>query len=258
VVKAIFLLLLSLLCAASAEMPTKISAANTFAFEQFLLVPLRVHLFSTPDKPRLTTSLTAMDISRILGKVNKVWAQAGIQFYLESLVREPAANPSLYDKNRASDQFHWMIQLCPPETLGAQVYNIYFVKEMSVNGISLKDAVFVKDEAVLTSVPGGLNEPLPRVTAHELGHKLSLEHRQNGTNLMTPGTTGISLNEAEIKQARTATMTVPWIETADAIFKRAGTLQESGRVAEARLWYERLSRLPIDAPQVKTARQRLK
>ncbi|NDA67175.1 MAG: hypothetical protein EBY09_11125 [Verrucomicrobia bacterium] len=41
-----------------------------------------------------------------------------------------------------------------------------------------------------------------RVIAHELGHALGLAHRLDYDNLMSPGTTGIKLNAAEISQAR--------------------------------------------------------
>ncbi len=52
------------------------------------------------------------------------------------------------------------------------------------------------------AVPRRGSGPLPRVTSHEIGHALSLNHRQDRTNLMASGTTGFSLNEAEIKAAR--------------------------------------------------------
>lgn len=41
-----------------------------------------------------------------------------------------------------------------------------------------------------------------RTTAHEICHQLSLPHRQDSTNLMASGTTGWTLNEAEIKAVR--------------------------------------------------------
>jgi hypothetical protein len=92
-------------------------ATNSFGFDEFLMVPVRVHLVTAPEKPRLSTTLKSSDIQRILGKVNGVWAQAGIQFYLESLVEEKAANPSLHDEHREDKgRFMWLIDLVPPAT----------------------------------------------------------------------------------------------------------------------------------------------
>src|SRR4051812_2766270 len=66
------------------------AATNEFPFNDYLLVPVRVHLLSAKNSPAIHTTLTEKDITRILGKVNGVWAQAGLHFYLESLVREEA------------------------------------------------------------------------------------------------------------------------------------------------------------------------
>jgi hypothetical protein len=41
-----------------------------------------------------------------------------------------------------------------------------------------------------------------RTTAHEIGHQLGLPHRQNTTNLLASGTTGWTLNAAEIATVR--------------------------------------------------------
>ena len=60
----------------------------------------------------------------------------------------------------------------------------------------------VKATAALRKVPDGIDEPIPRVTSHELGHGLGLPHRQDRTNLMQSGTTGTTLNEAEVKTTR--------------------------------------------------------
>jgi hypothetical protein len=65
-----------------------------------------------------------------------------------------------------------------------------------------KDFAFVQETATLHEVEGGIDEPVPRVTAHELGHALGLQHRQNRTNLLASGTTGTLLNAKEVATAR--------------------------------------------------------
>ena len=90
----------------------------------------------------------------------------------------------------------------PRERLLKAGLNVCYVKEMEQNGFWSGELALVKDTAWLKKVPGGLDEPIPRVTAHELGHALGLPHRQDVTNLMASGTTGFSLNEDEIAKAR--------------------------------------------------------
>jgi len=50
--------------------------------------------------------------------------------------------------------------------------HIYYIKQFGANGVFLGRAIFVKDTAALRPVEGGIDEPLPRVTSHELGHAL--------------------------------------------------------------------------------------
>jgi hypothetical protein len=235
-----FAVLLFLLLLAPAQ-----SSPAPGACDEFLLVPVRVHLLSAKEKPRLTTTLTSLDVQRILNQANGIWAHAGIHFYLESLVKDRVLNPSLHDEKRALTEFDWLPELCPPETRGERMFNLYFLKEFSVNGYHLPQGIFVKDEAVLTKVPGGFAEPIPRVTAHELGHGLGLVHRQNVTNLMASSTTGTSLSEAEIKLARATAVGLPWIESASAIRQRADELSAAGRKKEAKIWHDRLAKLPV-------------
>src|ERR1051325_8824848 len=63
---------------------------NQFSSDDFLVVPVRIHFLSAKDSPSIQTTLLKRDITRILRKINGVWAQAGLHFYLESLVREEA------------------------------------------------------------------------------------------------------------------------------------------------------------------------
>ena len=152
-----------------------------------LTIAVRVHLLRSEQEAALNTTLTAADVTRIFAKVNKIWAQAGIRFEVESVgeTHLPAAGGGL-----------------PKERLLKDGLNVSYIKNADENGFWTGALAVVKDTASLQKVPGGLDEPIPRVTAHELGHALGLEHRQDVVNLMASGTTGFSLNESEIKTAR--------------------------------------------------------
>ncbi len=213
--------------------------AAAFDFDDLLIVPLRIHLLASQDTPALHTTLTEQDLARILPKMNRVWAQAGIQFRVESIVREsalPLANADAELPARV-----------PPESRSSTAFNVYYVKQLDVNGFYMPRGIFVKDTAALRPVEGGIDEPIPRVTSHELGHALSLPHRQDTTNLMASGTTGTLLNDAEILRTREAARKFPWIESAAAALKRADESFAAGRAEEARAIYGALAN-SSDAP----------
>lgn len=187
--------------------PVKSAAAG---FDSWLTVPLRIHLLSSTDTPAFQTTLTEQDLARILPKMNGVWAQAGIQFRIESVVREAVLPLENADVTKRAE----LPARVPQESRARAAFDVYFVKELDVNGFYMPRGIFVKDTAALRPVKGGIDEPLPRVTSHEIGHALSLPHRQDTTNLMASGTTGTLLNEAEIMQAREAAKKFAWIESA--------------------------------------------
>ena len=210
-----------------------------FDFNDWLIVPLRIHLLASQDTPALQTTLTGQDLARILPKMNRVWAQAGIQFRVESIVQESALPLENADAELPART--------PPGSRSSTAFNVYYVKQLDVNGFYTPRGIFVKDTAALRPVEGGIDEPIPRVTSHELGHALSLPHRQDTTNLMASGTTGTLLNDAEIQRTRDATRKFPWIESASAMLKRADESLAAGCADEARAIYRALAALP-DAP----------
>src|SRR5438477_6471861 len=60
--------------------------------DSFLLLPLHIHILSSPDRDDVDCKLTDDDVRRVVGKVNGVWHKAGIHFCLEPILREKAAN----------------------------------------------------------------------------------------------------------------------------------------------------------------------
>ena len=165
-----------------------------------LTVPVRVHLMHSATQARLNTTLTETDVQRIFGKVNKIWAQAGIHLAVEPVAYTLARE--LPRAGRLKEDFALMKAAVPKESLSATAINVYYVKEVGPNGFYYGEAIAVKDTAALKQVPGGLDEPIPRVTAHEIGHALGLPHRQDDTNLMASGKSGYLLNGEEIQTAR--------------------------------------------------------
>jgi len=227
-----------------------------FDFNDWLVAPLRVHLLSASNGPAIHTTLTNPDIERILKKMNSVWSQAGISFWLESLVREESLNPGYNARMGLPDDLRGLLSLRPLASRATNLFHVYYVKRFSANGVYLGEAMFVKDTAKLEAVPGGIDEPLPRVSSHELGHALSLQHHPDLHHLMFRGTTGTNLDAVEIHEARATAQKFPWIERAPDLFKRASELREKKNAVEARRLYSRLAVIPLDEPPLRLSRER--
>jgi hypothetical protein len=227
-----------------------------FPFDDFLLAPVRVHLLSASNAPNVHTTLKETDLTRILGKVNGIWSQAGITFHLESLVREEAENQQLNPVLGTPNDLRQLLALRPGATRATNLFHLYYVKRFTANGVYLGEAMFVKDTASLREVPGGIDEPIPRVSSHELGHALTLMHHTNDFHLMARGTTGTNFDAAEITQARAAAEKLPWVRKAPEVWKQAEELRRSKRQSEAKKLYRQIATLPLDDRRVRAALKR--
>src|SRR5688572_16128653 len=123
----IMALLVVLQSAAGAE--TTSPAVESFPSRDFFLAPVRVHLWMSRHEPDLCTTLTESDVARVLTKVNRVWAPAGICFYLEGLVREEPRD------RVPSQRGSTLATRVRPETHSAKSLHVYYIKNFRPNGI---------------------------------------------------------------------------------------------------------------------------
>ena len=157
------------------------------------------------------------DVRRVFGKANRIWNKAGIAFSLESIVTEDAVMPKEFDESRLQD----FKGTRPLKGLDRGMIHVFYVHRLPTNGVFMgPDAIFVKDTAALREVKGGVDEPIPRVTSHEIGHAMGLPHRQNTINLMASGTTGWSVSDPEIETVRGWASTQDWVLTPPAAFEK--------------------------------------
>ena len=209
-------------------------------YDQFLVIPLRVHILTATDLPDVDCHLKDSDIERILLKANRIWHMAGIHWGLDSIIREPAAKQERFReflKEDRSPSLNSYRMLLPEESRKFDGLHVYYLHKFSVNGVWLGgDFALVQETAKLRAVPGGIDEPIPRVTSHELGHALGLPHRQNTTNLLASGTTGTRLNTREVETARESAKKKRGAKSVQELKKEAETTENKSRSAQYRTW----------------------
>jgi len=236
---------------------------KVWEYGEYRVVPVRVHLLRDTVTPAAGTTLTEADIARIFKKANGIWHAAGVHLRVESIVSEKPA--SLGDnEHKAEMPTDGLLALRPEDSRPQGMFHVYYIGAMAPNGIFMRrDGIFVKESARLRKVPGGIDEPLPRVSAHELGHGMGLPHRQDTTNLMASGTTGTSVNEAEIAIVRQRLSQYKWVETPENCLKTADEMVAAGKREEALTRYQALLDLPVEGDakaalqlKVKTASSR--
>ncbi|MGJ8655200.1 MAG: hypothetical protein ACSHX6_02025 [Akkermansiaceae bacterium] len=214
--------------------------------QQLITLPLRIFIISDLELEKkgvkMTTWLTPEDIEKnIVPEINRIWKPAGIQWVIESIITQPAAET----KNRQQDITyiqnskrepkeakvkHYPLRtnkiraLCGKENQHPLIHNLYFFPYLGqtyqgfaamrgnyaiVGSYTDKHNRGLKppEKALLTEPQPMKRGSIARTSAHELGHNLGLIHPDKPTQkqfhrIMGGKKQGYSLTPEEIKIAR--------------------------------------------------------
>lgn len=158
-------------------------------------IPISVYILDD-QRGKLSSQSRNERMIVIFDRVNKIWAQAGIEFeikYIGRITLPPAIIRELVNGNHKpflkgrDDDF---------KVPNPSLFNAYYASSIGLlNGLTIgDDLILVTDSRDIQTY---------RVTAHELGHLLGLGHvHDDDLRLMYPGTKGTVLTNQEIKTVR--------------------------------------------------------
>lgn len=175
-----------------------------------IVVPVQVHFVRSAQYPELQATFTEAEVRGVFAEVNRIWAPAGIRFEVKGVAEMQALGvpkKRLFQRSR-----NWVKSALPQDQLRPGLLDVCFIHEMGPNGFFYGEPVVVSETPDSTRVRGGSDHPVGRVAAHELGHALTLQHRDDRKCLMAPGLRGVLLNQEEIHAARqrASQLSVPW------------------------------------------------
>jgi hypothetical protein len=164
-----------------------------------LKIPISVYILDDLSEA-LSSNRTAEELEEVYGRVNEIWAPAGIEFELQGIHRVEL--PSSLLEDISNGEFNSFFQTIETQNIFPDpgLINGFYTRSIGgPNGIN----------------PGGyriflvMDEPSvhdERVTSHEIGHILGLHHTLTEQDrLIYPGTNGIRLTEEEIIVTRYVT-----------------------------------------------------
>ena len=181
--------------------PTQAVPAQVLPEDQFVIIPLRVHIVTAPDIDAVNSKLTDAEIQRVVGHVNDIWHRAGIHFGLEAVVREQAEQVERFrvtTEARGREPDEELQMLLPRSSRTFDGLHAYFFRRLPYNSAYLgDDTVFASETAEVQKIKGGGDDVVARVTSHSLGNALGLPNHSDPRNLMGGGTSGVALNAAQ-------------------------------------------------------------
>ena len=157
---------------------------------------VRVHLVRSDQLEALNVGLSDAEVAELMAAVNEAWAQVGIIWSLESIVREDARNEPLFGRaltGSTVDLISVLTSVLSPENLRRDIWNVFIIRDFG----GRFGGVYLEIEGVVVSTeidPAGQRDiegAMARILAHELGHSLGLVHVPctGQGNLMASGCT---------------------------------------------------------------------
>jgi hypothetical protein len=186
--------------------------AQVLSEDQFVIIPLRVHILTAQEIDAVNCKLTDADVARVIGHVNDIWHRAGVHFGLESVVREPAEQVERFRATieaRGRDPGEELQMLLPRSSRTCDGLHVYFFHQLPYNAAFVgDDTVLASETAELRRIKGGADDAVARVTAHALGNALGLPNHTDPRSLMGGGTSGVALNASQGEAARLVAKTL--------------------------------------------------
>jgi hypothetical protein len=179
-----------------------------------LHLPVRVHLLHSAESAELSSSYTDQDAAELLATTNVVWRLAGIEWTLESVVRDDVPHGAQFDSvlnGTLTSVPATLASILPTHDRLSPGWNVYIVHnlgqlaggvyEPEANGVLLAERG--RGAVLLPAAAGGIT------LAHELGHSLGLDHEDCDAshNLMANDCGGVapevrSLSPDQVVRAR--------------------------------------------------------
>lgn len=170
----------------TAERPVVESMIN----EEVITVPLNVIIFRNDESMGSTRSVEGVE--NMIVNANNVWHQANIDFTTVALTEVQKNDDELIEFQYKPGDF-----ITTLEEFDSNVINVFLVRTLQgINGISYGGlrTVSVADKTTVYDF---------RALAHEIGHQLGLDHRDDDDlHLMTQGANGFVLDINEMITAR--------------------------------------------------------
>jgi Metallo-peptidase family M12B Reprolysin-like len=155
---------------------------------------MRLHLLQSNELEALDATLTDDEVGEVIRAVSEVWAQAGVVWRIEQIVREPALNPDVFRQvlnDPRGNSTSLVAAVLPKENLRLDIWNVFLIRDFggAVGGVYLLRERVVVSAELDPMGDRDLSGGTTRILAHELGHSLGLNHVPctAAGNLMAPG-----------------------------------------------------------------------